>query len=77
MKVHSTDLLRNVTLIGHGQSGKTSISEVALYQAGITERLGSVEEGTTVADSDPEEVQRKTSIALAFLPFEWDGARST
>jgi elongation factor G len=75
MRVYKTELLRNVVLVGHGQSGKTSISEVALYQAGITERLGSVEEGTTVADSDPEEVQRKTSIALAFLPFEWDGRK--
>ena len=75
MKVYKTELLRNVALVGHGQSGKTSITEVALYQAGIADRLGSVEEGTTVADSDPEEIQRKTSISLAFLPFEWDGRK--
>ncbi len=75
MKVYKTELLRNVALVGHGQSGKTSISEVALYQAGITDRLGSVEEGTTVSDSDPEEIQRKTSISLAFLPFEWGGRK--
>ena len=75
MKVYKTELLRNVALVGHGQSGKTSITEVALYQAGIADRLGSVEEGTTIADSDPEEIQRKTSISLAFLPFEWDGRK--
>ncbi|MFB3881298.1 MAG: elongation factor G [Armatimonadota bacterium] len=75
MKVYKTELLRNVALVGHGQSGKTSISEVALHLAGVTDRLGSVEEGTTVSDADPEEVQRKTSISLAFLPFEWDGRK--
>ncbi len=75
MKVYETDLLRNVALVGHGQSGKTSISEAALFLAGVTERLGSVEEGTTVSDSDPEEVSRKTSISLAFLPFEWGGRK--
>jgi len=75
MKVYNTELLRNIALVGHGQSGKTLLGEVALYQAGVTERLGSVEEGTTVSDSDPEENQRKTSISLAFLPFEWDGRK--
>ncbi|HUU54843.1 MAG TPA: elongation factor G [Armatimonadota bacterium] len=75
MKVYTTDLLRNVALVGHGQSGKTSISEVALSYAGLTDRLGSVEEGTTVSDSDPEEISRKTSISLAFLPFEWEGCK--
>jgi len=75
MKAYQTDLLRNVALVGHGQCGKTSISEVALYQAGVTERLGSVDDGTSVSDADPEEVARKTSISLAFLPFDWDGRK--
>ena len=73
MKVYKTDLLRNLALIGHGQSGKTSISEVALSYAGLTDRLGSIEEGTTVSDSDPEEISRTTSISLTILPFEWEG----
>jgi small GTP-binding protein len=75
MKVYKTELLRNVALVGHGQSGKTLLAEVALYQAGVIDRLGSVEEGTTISDSDPEEIQRKTSISLAFLPFEWDARK--
>jgi elongation factor G len=75
MKVYQTELMRNVVLVGHGQSGKTLLGEVALYQAGVTDRLGSVEEGTTVSDSDPEEIQRKTSISLALLPFEWEGRK--
>ncbi len=75
MKVYKTDLLRNLALIGHGQSGKTSISEVALSYAGLTDRLGSIEEGTTVSDSDPEEISRTTSISLTILPFEWEGCK--
>jgi elongation factor G len=75
MKAYQTDLLRNVALVGHGQCGKTSISEVALFQAGVTDRLGSVDEGASVSDADPEEVARQTSISLAFLPFEWEGRK--
>ncbi len=53
MKAYGIDRLRNVAFIGHGQSGKTSLVEAALFAAGATERLGSVEAGTTVSDSDP------------------------
>jgi len=75
MRVYKTDLLRNLALIGHGQSGKTSIGEAMLFAAGITDRLGSVDDGTTVSDADPEEISRKTSISLAILPFEWGGSK--
>jgi elongation factor G len=71
MRVHSGDRLRNVALIGHGQSGKTSLSEAMLYVAGVADRLGLVEAGTTISDSDPEEVARKISLSLALLPMEW------
>jgi len=73
MKAYGLDRLRNVALIGHGQSGKTSLAEAALFAAGATERLGLVEAGTTIADADPEEVNRKSSIAGALLPVEWNG----
>jgi elongation factor G len=75
MRVYEIDRLRNIALIGHGQSGKTSISEAMLFQAGVTDRLGAVDEGTTVSDSDREEIARKTSISLAFLPFDWQGRK--
>jgi elongation factor G len=72
MKVYETDRLRNLALIGHGQHGKTSLAEAMLYAAGVTDRLGSVNDGTTVADSDQEEIARKITISLAFLPCEWE-----
>ncbi len=73
MRIYDIDNLRNVALIGHGQSGKTSLAEALLFTAGVTDRLGSVDAGTTVSDSDEEEVSRKISISLALLPCEWDG----
>ncbi len=71
MRVHGSDHLRNVVLVGHGQSGKTSLAEAMLYAAKVTERLGSVDAGNTASDADPEEVARQISISLALLPFEW------
>jgi elongation factor G len=68
-----TGRVRNVALIGHGQAGKTSLAEAMLFAAGVVERLGTVDAGTTVSDSDPEEISRKISISLAFLPHEWEG----
>ena len=73
MKAYGIDRLRNVALIGHGQSGKTSLVEAALFAAGAADRLGSVEAGTSISDSDPEEIGRKSSIAAALLPVEWNG----
>ncbi len=70
MRVHDPEHVRNVALVGHGQSGKTSLAEAVLFATGRVERLGSVDEGTTVPDSDPEEVARKISISLAFVPCE-------
>ncbi|MCJ7822373.1 MAG: GTP-binding protein, partial [Armatimonadetes bacterium] len=72
MRIYDVDKLRNVALIGHGQSGKTSLAEAVLFTAGVTDRLGSVDAGNTVSDSDQEEVARKISISLAFLPCEWE-----
>jgi elongation factor G len=73
MKAYGIDRLRNVVLIGHGQSGKTSLTEAALYLSGATERLGSVDAGTTVSDTDAEEIARRSSISLSLLPVEWSG----
>ncbi|MDQ3384520.1 MAG: elongation factor G [Actinomycetota bacterium] len=70
MKVHPPDRVRNVALVGHGGSGKTTLAEALLHHAGVTSRVGRVEDGTTVCDSEPEEVRRHTTLSLAVAPFE-------
>jgi elongation factor G len=71
MKEYPTDKLRNVALLGHGGSGKTTFAEAMLFASGGTTRLGRVEDGTTVSDYDDEEKRRKQSLNLALIPVEW------
>ena len=71
MREYKAEELRNVVLVGHGSSGKTSLSEVMLYDTGTTSRLGRVEEGSTVSDYDEEERSRHFSVNCAILPCEW------
>ncbi|MDO8689588.1 MAG: GTP-binding protein, partial [Dehalococcoidia bacterium] len=73
MKSYETKQIRNVILLGHGSVGKTSLSEVMLFQAGAIGRLGRVEEGTTTSDYDPEEIKRRISVSLSLVPLEWKG----
>lgn len=73
MKDYQTEHLRNVVLLGHGSSGKTSLAEAMLYSSGVINRMGRVEEGTTVSDYDEEERQRHISLNLALVPVEWQG----
>ena len=65
--------IRNVALVGHGGSGKTTLAEALLSKAGAITRVGRVEDGTTVCDFDPEEQKRGLSLSLALAPFEWNG----
>ncbi|MEA2350369.1 MAG: elongation factor [Thermoleophilaceae bacterium] len=69
------DKIRNVALVGHRGSGKTSLNEAILFQAGAVNRLGSVADGTTVSDSAPDEKAREMSISSALSSFEWDGRK--
>ncbi len=65
--------IRNVVLVGHGGAGKTSLAEALLFTAGVTTRLGRIEDGTTVSDHEEEEVERTSSVSLSLLPFDWRG----
>ena len=73
MKEYETDQIRNVAMLGHGGTGKTSIGEAALFISGAINRLGRVDDGNTTSDYDPDEVKRQMSISLSLLPCEWDG----
>ena len=71
MKVYTTDRIRNVVILGHGGSGKTSLVEAMAYLSGVTSRMGSVSEGNTVSDYDKEEIKRKFSINTTVMPIIW------
>src|SRR5690606_13493734 len=66
-----TERIRNVALVGHAGAGKTTLAEALLHRAGVVNRPGRVEDGTTVTDHDPEEQRRGISLSLAVAPFEW------
>jgi len=67
--------LRNVSLVAHSDAGKTSLTEAMLFNAGAINRMGSVAEGNTVSDYDPEEVRRKISVNTSVTPWEWEGRK--
>ena len=71
MTIYKSDQLRNVVLLGHGGSGKTSLADAMLFDTGAVNRLGRVDEGTSVADWDDEERRRQMSINATLVPCEW------
>ena len=75
MKVYRTDEIRNVVLLGHGGSGKTSLVEAMLYVSGATNRMGKVSDASTVSDFDKEEQKRGFSISTSLIPIEWEKAK--
>lgn len=75
MKSHKAGSICNVALAGHGGKGKTTVAEAMLYLAGMTDRMGTVAEGTAVMDSDPLEKKRKSSVSTALASIEWKGTK--
>ncbi|MBQ4284117.1 MAG: elongation factor G [Lachnospira sp.] len=71
MNVYTTDKIRNVVLLGHSGAGKTSLVESMAYLAGVTTRMGKVDDGTTISDYGKEEQKRQISISTSVVPIEW------
>lgn len=75
MNIYTTDKIRNVVLLGHSGSGKTSLVETMAYLARMTTRMGTVTDGNTISDYDKEEIKRKFSISTSVVPIIWEDTK--
>ena len=75
MKNYNTGRIRNLALVGHSGSGKTSLTEAMLFKAGTIGKLGNINSGNTVSDYDKEEIERKASISLSVSSLEWNDTK--
>jgi len=75
MKVYSGSEIRNVAVVGHNDTGKTTLVSQLLFNAGATTRQGRIEDGTTTTDFDPDEIDRKHSISAALAYAEWKNTK--
>jgi len=75
MKNYNSQNIRNICLMGHGSSGKTTLAEAMLFSAKAIDRIGSVNNGTTTCDFDQEEIKRSISINTTVAPIEWEGTK--
>jgi elongation factor G len=71
LRVYESKKIRNVGILSHGGTGKTSLTEAMLYDAGHINRLGRTDDGTTVTDYLPEEIKRKVTVSATLAPIEW------
>ena len=75
MKIYDGENIRNVAFLGHGDTGKTQLASALLYAAGMTTRLGKVDDGTSVTDYDEEEIERGFTISASLAYAEWNGTK--
>ncbi|MBT3227795.1 MAG: GTP-binding protein, partial [Candidatus Marinimicrobia bacterium] len=71
MKDYLTKDIRNVAIVGHASSGKTTLTEAMLHSAGLTTRMGTIAEGNTKSDYRPEEIERQCSVGTSLMTIEW------
>ncbi|MBN1164905.1 MAG: elongation factor G [Candidatus Krumholzibacteriota bacterium] len=75
MKKYNIEKIRNIVFVGHQSSGKTSLGEAILFNAGITNRIGRIEDGNTILDSSPDEIERHISISTGVAALEYGGSK--
>ena len=75
MKTYTTEKIRNVVVLGHGGSGKTSLVEAIAYMAGLTSKMGKISDGNTISDYGKEEIKRQFSISTTVIPIEWEDCK--
>ena len=71
----TTDRLRNIVLLSHSGAGKTILCEAMLHVAGVNSRLGTIADGTTTSDFEPEETRRQTSVQTSVMACPWKGSK--